>query len=107
MSLKDKVAGVTGAARGLGQEVCLALSNEGARVVAADVLPCSDTVEKVRARDGDTVAIQFDVSESQSTQAIITATLERFRRMDILVNNAAVLPKFTPFDQISEAEWDP
>jgi len=106
MRLKDRVALVTGAARGLGQQLCLALAREGAHVVAADILPCTETLARVQEVGGETLAVAADVADSQSTQAMVDRAMERFGRIDILVNNAAVLPKRAPFDQIPEADWD-
>ncbi len=106
MRLKERVAIVTGAARGLGQEYCLALAREGAKVVAADILSCEQTVAKVQQAGGEVLGITADVANAQSIQAMANQTLQHFGRIDILVNNAAVLAKATPFDQIQEADWD-
>jgi NAD(P)-dependent dehydrogenase (short-subunit alcohol dehydrogenase family) len=108
MRLKDRVAIVTGAARGIGQTYCLALAREGARVVAADILPCAATVAQVQEAGGEAVELTVDVANSQSTQAMAAQTVQRFGRIDILVNNAAIYGglKLTPFEQIPEAEWD-
>ena len=106
MRLKDRVAIVTGAARGTGQEFCVALSREGDKVVAADILSCEETVAKVLEASGEALAVAADVADPQSTQAMASEALKRFGRIDILVNNAAVLPKFAPFEQIQEDEWD-
>jgi len=108
MKLKDRVAIVTGAARGIGQEYCLALAREGTKVVAVDILSCEATVAKVQAAGGAALEVTADVANDQSTQAMAAQALQRFGRIDILVNNAAVVGglRFTPFDQIPEAEWD-
>ncbi len=106
MRLKDRVAIVTGAARGIGQAYCLALAREGAKVVAADILSCAETVAKVQDADGEVLGVTADVASAPSTQAMAAQALQRFGRIDILVNNAAVLVKPTPFDQIPEAEWE-
>lgn len=108
MTLKERVAIVTGAARGIGQEYCLALAREGATVVAADILSCEETVAKVRGAGGEVLEVTTDVASEQSTQAMAAQTLQHCGRIDILVNNAAVLGglKFAPFDQIPESEWD-
>jgi 3-oxoacyl-[acyl-carrier protein] reductase len=102
------VAIVTGAARGIGQAYCLALAREGANIVAVDILSCAETVAKVHQAGGAALGVTADVANAQSTQAMAAQTLQRFGRIDILVNNAAVYGglKLTPFDQISEAEWD-
>src|SRR5215470_17689306 len=106
MRLKDRVAIVTGAARGIGQEYCLALAREGAKVVAADILSCEETVRKVQEAGGEALGTVTDVASEPSTQAMATQTVQRFGRIDTLVNNAAFFGKLTAFDQIPEAEWD-
>jgi 3-oxoacyl-[acyl-carrier protein] reductase len=108
MRLKNRVAVVTGAARGIGQAYCLALAREGAGIVAADILSCAETVVKVRDAGGEALEIRVDVAEAQSTQTMVALALQRFGRIDILVNNAAVYGglQLTPFEQIPEAEWD-
>ena len=106
MRLKDRVAIVTGAARGLGRAFCIALAREGVNVVAADILPCIETVANVQDAGGEILEVTTDVSSEPSTQAMAARALERFGRIDILVNNAAILVKPTPFDQISETDWD-
>jgi NAD(P)-dependent dehydrogenase (short-subunit alcohol dehydrogenase family) len=108
MRLKDRVAIVTGAARGIGQAYCLALAREGANIVAADILSCAETVAQVQQAGGKALGVTADVANAQSTQAMAAQAFQRFGRIDILVNNAAVYGglKLTPFDQIPEAEWD-
>jgi len=106
MQLKDRVAIVTGAARGIGQAYCLALAREGAKVVAADILSCEETVRKVQDAGGEALGLMTDVASEPSTQAMAAQTLQRFGRIDTLVNNAAFFGKLTPFDQISDAGWD-
>jgi NAD(P)-dependent dehydrogenase (short-subunit alcohol dehydrogenase family) len=106
MRLNDRVAIVTGSARGLGRAFCLALAQEGANIVAADILPCTETVANVQDAGGEIFEVTTDVSSEQSTKAMAAQALEHFGRIDILVNNAAILVKPTPFHQISEADWD-
>jgi 3-oxoacyl-[acyl-carrier protein] reductase len=108
MRLKDRVAIVTGAARGIGQTYCLALAREGAKIVATDILSCAETVAKVQQAGGMALGVTTDVANLESTQAMAVQTMQRFGRIDILVNNAAVYGglKLTPFEQIPEAEWD-
>jgi 3-oxoacyl-[acyl-carrier protein] reductase len=108
MRLKGRVAIVTGAARGIGQAYCLALAREGAQVIAADILSCAETVAQVEQAGGEALGVMVDVANAQSTQTMATQTLQRFERIDILVNNAAVYGglRLTPFEEILEAEWD-
>lgn len=107
-SLTGRVAIVTGAARGIGQEYCRAFAREGARVVAADVLSCEETVARVRDSGGEVVEVTTDVTSAQSAKAMAAAAIERFGQIDILVNNAALYGGMWvgPFDRISEADWD-
>jgi 3-oxoacyl-[acyl-carrier protein] reductase len=109
MRLNNRVAIVTGAARGIGQAYCLALAREGANIVAADILSCGETVAKVQQAGGEALGVTADVANALSSQAMAAQTLQRFGRIDILVNNAAVYGglTLTPFEKISEAEWDP
>ena len=107
-SLTGRVAIVTGAARGIGQEYCRAFAREGARVVVTDVLSCEETVNVVQEAGGEVLGLTTDVSSAESVEAMIAETIERFGQIDILVNNAALYGDIAvgPFDQISEADWD-
>lgn len=106
MRLCDRVAIVTGAARGIGQSFCIALAREGAKVVAADINPCDETLAMIEKAGGSAVAVQTDIVQFNETEGMAAKALNEFGRIDILVNNAASLPQFTPFEQIEEAAWD-
>jgi NAD(P)-dependent dehydrogenase (short-subunit alcohol dehydrogenase family) len=106
LRLKDLVAVVTGGARGIGEAFCIALAREGATLVVADLLPATRTVSQVRDAGAEAIEVVADVADPHSVDAMARTVLDRFGRIDILVNNAAVLPRFTPFDAIDEAEWD-
>lgn len=106
MRLKDRVAIVTGAARGIGQEYCLGLAREGAHIVAVDILACTETVAKVQEAGGQALEIITNVADAQNTQAMAAQVIQHYGRIDILVNNAALIPKLTAFDQFLEADWD-
>jgi 3-oxoacyl-[acyl-carrier protein] reductase len=108
MQLKDKVAIVTGAARGLGRAYAEALAHEGAAVVAGDVRDCGETVEAVRKVGGRALGLQLDVTSLASCQAMAESARREFGRIDVLVNNAALYAglKGGRFDQLDEAQWD-
>src|SRR5688572_29063720 len=93
MRLEERVAIVTGAARGIGQAYCLALAREGAKIVAVDILSCAATVAKVQEAGGEVLGVTADIANAEGTQAMADQTVQRFGRIDILVNNAAVLVK--------------
>src|SRR5277367_1038401 len=106
MMLDGRVAIVTGAARGLGQEYSVALARNGARIVATDILPCEETAARVRDVGGEALAVNVDVANEASVNAMAKQALDRFGRIDVLVNNAALLGRLISFDQITEEEWD-
>ncbi|MBM28742.1 MAG: dehydrogenase [Halieaceae bacterium] len=108
MQLKDKVAVVTGAARGLGRAYAEALAAEGAAVVAADLNDCADTVAAVEAAGGRAIATTVDVSDSASCEAMADLAADALGGIDILINNAALYAglKGARFEQLDEAQWD-
>jgi 3-oxoacyl-[acyl-carrier protein] reductase len=112
MQLKDKVAIITGSARGLGKEFALRFVREGARVTVCDILDCEPTAKEITAAGGEVLALRTDVTREPETLEMARRTVERFGRIDILVNNAAIFGNLEiknfvkPFDQISADEWD-
>jgi NAD(P)-dependent dehydrogenase (short-subunit alcohol dehydrogenase family) len=107
--LDGRVAIVTGAARGIGQAHACRLAEEGASVVVADVLDGSSTVGLVEERGASALALSVDVSSDAAVRAMVDDTLERFGRVDVLINNAAKMADLvqdTPFEDIDEAEWN-
>ncbi len=108
LNLSGRVVIVTGAARGIGQALCQAFAVEDARVVAADVLPCEETLAAVRNAGGEGVAVKVDVADAASATAMAGEAVEHFGDIDVLVNNAALYGGMTtgPFEEIPEDEWD-
>jgi NAD(P)-dependent dehydrogenase (short-subunit alcohol dehydrogenase family) len=106
--LSGKVAIITGAAQGIGAEYARALSAEGAAVIVADVLDANPVVTAINDNGGKALAVHCDVTNPASVKAMVAATLERFGRLDILVNNAALFGnvKRKPFEEIESDEWD-
>jgi NAD(P)-dependent dehydrogenase (short-subunit alcohol dehydrogenase family) len=114
-SLDGKVAAVTGAGRGLGREFALALAAAGAKVVVNDVGtslggegedagPAQEVVAEIEAAGGEAVANTDSVAEWESAQRIVGAALERFGRIDAIVNNAGIVrDKF--FFNMDVADW--
>jgi NAD(P)-dependent dehydrogenase (short-subunit alcohol dehydrogenase family) len=108
MRLKDKVVIVTGAARGLGRAYAVSLAKEGAKVVVADILNGSATVDAIIEMGGKAVYIQVDVTDEESTKQMAAKTIEAFSRIDVLLNNAAIFATLVkrPFWEIPPKEWD-
>ncbi len=113
--LNGKVAIVTGAARGIGQQYALGLNREGAKIVVADILDGSDTVAMLNEQNPDSaIAVPLDVVNMASTEAMAKQTVDAFGRLDILINNAAMFGKssankgaeMNSFMEISEPDWD-
>ena len=108
MQLADKVAVITGAARGLGRAYAEALAAEGAAIVAADLNDCSDTVAAVESAGGRGVSTTVDVSDAASCDAMASLAMDAFGRIDVLINNAALYAglKGARFEHLDEEQWD-
>jgi 3-oxoacyl-[acyl-carrier protein] reductase len=108
VSGEQRVAIVTGAAGGLGRTYALALAREGWHVVAADVADPAPVTAEIEAAGGSALAAVTDVSDEAATEALAAAALERFGRIDALVNNAAIFTSIVtkPFDELTVEEWD-
>jgi NAD(P)-dependent dehydrogenase (short-subunit alcohol dehydrogenase family) len=98
-----RVALVTGAARGLGHAAAARLHERGASV-AVNVRGAERADSAARSIGGDVLAVPGDIAASGVPETIVRQTLDRFGRVDILINNAA-LPLTTRFEQISAEEW--
>ena len=118
--LKDRVVIVTGGAHGIGKAYCTGFANAGARVVIADVDKAAadraaDEIGKtndghVGAKNLSPLPLQIDVSNEDATKGMAAQTLDRFGRIDVLINNAAVF-SVVPMNRgrietIDPAEWD-
>ena len=108
MKLKDRVAIVTGAARGLGRAFSVALAKEGAKVMAVDIADVEDTIKEIKSLGGTAKGLRVDVSSEKETVKMAKDTLETFGKIDILVNNAAIIYGLLrkPFFEIEPDVWD-
>lgn len=107
MTPKDKVALVTGAARGIGFEIVQGFAAAGARVALADVNyeDALRAAEKLSGAGCTALAYAADVSDETQVRKMISSVLQEWGRIDVLVNNAGICP-MTPMDEITVAEWD-
>ena len=104
-SLKDNVAIVTGGSGYLGTSHAVHLATAGAKLVIADIRDGSDTVAAVEAAGSEAIWVETDVTDWDSTQAMAARTVEQFGRIDILVNNAALIADMKPWTAITQEEW--
>ncbi len=102
MNLTDRIAIVTGAAQGIGRAIADKLAAEGATVVLADIN--GEGVERAASTIPGAVGLRIDVSSEDDVRRLVAETVRRFGRIDILVNNAAIVP-YTEWDDIDFAEW--
>ena len=107
MLLKDQVAVVTGAARGIGRAISLALADEGAHIVAVDVLAdaLDSTVGEIAAKGVKAVARQVDVTDSEQVEQLFASVVSDFDRLDIMVNNAGIT-RDTLLLSMDDQQWD-
>jgi pyridoxal 4-dehydrogenase len=101
MKLEGRVAIVTGAGQGIGRAIAGKLRAEGASVVVAD--KNAETAEKTAAEIGGTAHVT-DVSDPDQVSALVAAAASQFGKIDILVNDAAIVP-FVPWEELDFAEW--
>lgn len=108
IDIKGKVVIVTGAARGIGQEYVRCFAAAGARVVAADISDCGETVALAKKSGGEAIGVPLDVVKAESALAMAEAAQRAFGGIDALVNNAALYGGLRGgrFETIAEADWD-
>ncbi|HEV2093590.1 MAG TPA: 3-oxoacyl-ACP reductase family protein [Rubrobacter sp.] len=107
-TLKEAVAVVTGASRGLGAAISEELAAGGAKVVvnySSSKGPAEELVSKIEEAGGEAVAVQADVSDAEQAQKLIDQAIEKFNRVDVLVNNAGINIDKT-LRKLSVDDWD-
>ena len=103
--LDGKVAVITGAGGGMGREAAIVFAEEGAQVCAADI--DGDAAEQVASEAGDALAVQVDVADGASVQAMYASAAERFGGIDVLYNNAGISPADDDSILVTEEDaWD-
>ena len=108
MLLKDKVAIITGAAQGIGAAFAHGYAKEGAKIVIADISDGKEAVKAVEEAGGEAIYVKTDVTSQDSCKTMAQATVDRFDKIDIVLNNAAMYANITkkPFTEISTGEWN-
>lgn len=110
MKLKEKVAIITGSGRGIGRAYAMRFVEEGAKIVVADIIAenAQKVAAEIKAKGGDALPIETDVSNESSTVEMAKKTMEHFGKIDILLNNAAKFYglKNQSWDSWTPKEWD-
>jgi 3-oxoacyl-[acyl-carrier protein] reductase/2-hydroxycyclohexanecarboxyl-CoA dehydrogenase len=106
MRLKDKVAIVTGAGRGIGRGIALKLAEEGAKVVVADVVEenAQKVVEQIKQAGGRAIAVKTDISQKPQVEAMFARASSEFGPVDILVNNAGI-NRDSMLHKMTDEDW--
>ena len=107
MRFTEKVCVVTGGGSGIGRAACERFAAEGGKVLVVDLNADHgrETVQRITAAGGEALFVKADVSSSQDVQAAVEAAVARWGRIDVVVNDAAIMT-FKPIVELSEDEWD-
>ncbi len=107
MRLTGKVAMITGGASGIGRSTALVFAREGANIVIADVntAMAEETVGQIKKAGGEASFVPLDISQADQVQKAVKATVDKYEKLDILFNNAAINPTGSVTD-MSEEVWD-
>ncbi|MBD3230292.1 MAG: SDR family oxidoreductase [Candidatus Lokiarchaeota archaeon] len=105
MRLKDKVAVITGGARGIGRATAIKCANEGADIAIIDILPAQEVVEEIKTLNRKSIAYNGDVGIYEQVQEVAKKIIDDFGTVDILVNNAGIT-RDKIFIKMTEKMWD-
>ncbi len=99
MLLKDKVAIITGGAKGMGRGMAVKFAEEGCAVAIADIAvkEAEDAVAEIEMKGGKAIAVRCDVTDIRQVADTVARVIEKFGKIDILVNNAGAIAAHTPW----------
>lgn len=106
--LQNKVCIITGAASGMGESEAIAFAQQGAKLIIADMNleQANQVAEKIINAGGEAFAFQVDVTQFDQLKQLVEFTLEKFGRIDVLLNNAGIFDKYTNSLDTTEELWD-
>jgi len=106
--LQNKVCIITGAASGMGESEAIAFAHQGAKLIIADMNleQANQVAEKIINAGGEAFAFQVDVTQFDRLKQLVEFTLEKFGRIDVLLNNAGIFDKYTNSLDTTEELWD-
>jgi NAD(P)-dependent dehydrogenase (short-subunit alcohol dehydrogenase family) len=106
--LEGKIALITGANRGIGRGIAEAFAAEGAALIltARDAALLNETAEALKRNGADILAVPADVTEEKQVQEVFRQAMDRFDRLDVLVNNAGTFSGYAPIDEVAVESWD-
>ena len=108
MKLQDKVTVVTGAGSGMGKEIALLYSREGAKVIVSDINreSANAVVEEIRSKGGEAEVVVADVAKEEDIQNLIDTAVSAYGTVDVLVNNAGIMDNFEAAGDIEDENWE-
>ena len=109
----DRVVIITGAAKGIGRHVARTFADDGARIVVADIASLDTVVREVTERHADVIPVPTNVRDEVAVRSLIDAAIARFGRIDVLINNAAIVthfqwgtPRWPKIRDMEKSFWD-
>src|SRR3972149_7099705 len=108
MLLSNRLAIITGGAKGIGKGIALKFAEEGCSVVIADINinEANKTVNLISGKGKDGLAIQCDVTDSKQVKGTVETVIRKYGKIDILVNNAGGMSAAPPIEDLDEEMWD-
>jgi NAD(P)-dependent dehydrogenase (short-subunit alcohol dehydrogenase family) len=108
MLLKDKVAIITGGAKGMGRGMAVKFAAEGCAVAIADIAvkEAEEAVAEIEKKGGKAIAFRCDVTDIRQIADTVARVIKKFGKIDILVNNAGAIAAHTPVEDLTEEAWD-
>ncbi|SMB89995.1 NAD(P)-dependent dehydrogenase, short-chain alcohol dehydrogenase family [Desulfonispora thiosulfatigenes DSM 11270] len=108
MRLEGKVVLLTGASSGMGKDMALLFAKEGAKVVAVArrKSKLDELSNEATGLPGEVVALEGDVTQDADIDHMVEYTMDKYKRIDVLVNNAGIIDNFTPLGELNDELWD-